>query len=139
LFGTTVLGLARAGQGLALAAEGSAHRAVADAMRAAPEFVGGTGHANTEFMRRLPGALCKGGAEGVLVAVAPRGEAVAMKVVDGSPRATTMLALAALRALGVDTAAAGDLAEVPVLGGGRQVGRIRLGEALTSAAGERPA
>jgi L-asparaginase II len=133
LFGTTVTGLARAGQHLVRAPEGSPHRAVADAMRTAPDFVGGRGHANTEFMRRLPGSVVKGGAEGVLVAVTPGGEAVAMKMIDGSPRATTAVALAALELLGVDTFAAGDLREVPVLGGGRPVGRLVLGADLAGA------
>jgi L-asparaginase II len=136
LFGTTVLGLARAARGMVLASDGSDARAVADAMRAAPEFVGGTGHVNTEVMRLLPGVLCKGGAEGVLVAAAGTGQAVAMKVVDGSPRATTVLALAALAFLGVETAPAAALAEVPVLGGGRAVGRLRLGADLQAAVGQ---
>jgi L-asparaginase II len=130
LFGTTTIGLARAAARLVTAATGSAERVVADAMRAEPFYVGGTGHANTELMRRVPGVVAKGGAEGVLVAAAADGRAVAMKVLDGSPRATTMLAVAALRALGVDTSGTGDLASVPVLGGGRPVGRIRLGADL---------
>ena len=130
LFGTTVLGLARAAARLVTAEAGSPERVVADAMRAEPFYVGGTGHVNTELMRRVPGVLAKGGAEGVLVAAAADGRAVAMKVLDGSPRATTMLAVAALAALGVDTSGVGDLASVPVLGGGRPVGRIRLGADL---------
>jgi L-asparaginase II len=141
LFSTTVLGLARAVRGMVLSPAGSDARAVADAMRAAPEFVGGTGHAlgehaghvNTQVMQLLPGVLAKGGAEGVLVAAAATGQAVAMKVVDGSPRATTVLALAVLRALGVDTSPAAALTEVPVLGGGRPVGRLRLGADLQAA------
>ncbi|TQS41167.1 asparaginase [Cryptosporangium phraense] len=127
LFGTTVYGLARAASNLVTSEPGSPSRAVADAMRAEPFFVGGTGHQNTELMRRVPGVVAKGGAEGVLMAAAADGRAVAMKVADGSPRATTMLAVAALAALGVDTSGAGDLASVPVLGGGRPVGRIVVG------------
>lgn len=134
-FGTTVLGLARAGQRLVTAPAGSAEREIADAMRAEPFYVGGTGHVNTEFMRRVPGALCKGGAEGVIVAAAATGQAIAMKIVDGSPRATTLVALAALTALGVDTSAAGDLGAQVVLGGGRPVGRIRRGADLDRAIG----
>jgi L-asparaginase II len=63
----------------------------------------------------------------VLIAAAADGRAVAMKVIDGSPRATTLLAVAALAFLGVDLSGVGDLASVPVLGGGRPVGQIRLG------------
>lgn len=138
LFATTVVGLARAGRGLVTAENDRAARVVGDAMRQHPFYVGGTGHPNTEVMRRIPGTLCKGGAEGVIVAAASTGQAVAMKVIDGSPRATTMLALAALAAVGVDTAGAGDLAGVDVLGGGRPVGRIRLGQGLRQVVGPRP-
>lgn len=125
LFGLTLTGLARAARSLVLDA-GS--RPVADAMRAHPEYVGGTGHANTEFMRALPGTVAKGGAEGVFIAVTAEGHAVAVKVIDGSPRATTAIALRALAALGVDTGPAGALGAVPVLGGGRPVGEIRTTE-----------
>ncbi|MFB4315033.1 asparaginase [Actinomadura sp. 21ATH] len=125
LFGLTLVGLARAVRSLALAAGGPS-RAVADAMRTHPEYVGGTGHANTELMRALPGSVVKGGAEGVLVAATAAGHAVAVKVIDGSPRATTAIALRALAALGADTTAAAKLGAVPVLGGGRPVGEIRI-------------
>ncbi|WP_433462280.1 asparaginase [Spirillospora sp. CA-128828] len=122
LFGLTLAGLARAARSLVLSEEA---RPVADAMRAHPEYVGGTGHANTEFMRALPGSVAKGGAEGVFVAATAEGHAVAVKVIDGSPRATTAIALRALAALGADTAPAAPLGAVPVLGGGRPVGEIR--------------
>jgi L-asparaginase II len=137
LFSTTVHGLARAARGLVLAPQGSPERVVADAMRAEPEYVGGTGHQNSEFMRLVPGTVCKGGAEGVLMAAAATGQSVAMKVIDGSPRATTVLALAVLGALGVNVSAAGALArtESQVLGGGKQVGEIRPSEELLAALG----
>ncbi|NEA22311.1 asparaginase [Actinomadura bangladeshensis] len=125
LFGLTLTGLARAARSLVLS-EGS--RPVADAMRAHPEYVGGTGHANTQFMRALPGTVAKGGAEGVFIAATADGRAVAVKVVDGSPRATTAIALRALAALGADTGPADALGAVPVLGGGRPVGEIRTTE-----------
>jgi len=133
LFATTILGLARAGRAMVVGPRTPSEHAVADAMRAHPYFVGGSGHPNTEVMRRLPGTLCKGGAEGVIVAAAASGQAVAIKVIDGAPRATTMLALAGLAAVGVDTAPAGDLTRVEILGGGRAVGEIRLGEDLRRA------
>ncbi|MGP4029435.1 asparaginase [Actinomadura sp. 3N407] len=125
LFGLTLTGLARAARSLVLSRDA---RPVADAMRAHPEYVGGTGHPNTEFMRALPGSVAKGGAEGVFVAATAEGHAVAVKVIDGSPRATTAIALRALAALGVDTTPAGRLGTVPVLGGGRPVGEIRTTE-----------
>lgn len=130
LFSTTVHGLARAARGLAMAAEDTPEGAVGAAMRAAPEYVGGTGHENTDVMRLVPGTVCKGGAEGVLMAAAVTGQAVAMKVIDGSPRATTLLALAVLGALGVDVSGAAALATLPVLGGDVQVGEIRVSDEL---------
>ncbi|MEU8801661.1 asparaginase [Spirillospora sp. NPDC048819] len=134
LFGLTLTGLARAARSLVLSGDA---RPVADAMRAHPEYVGGTGHANTEFMRALPGSVAKGGAEGVFVAATAEGHAVAVKVVDGGPRATTAIALRALAALGADTAPAARLGTVPVLGGGRPVGEIRTTEDRTTEEGRK--
>ncbi|GII58686.1 asparaginase [Planotetraspora thailandica] len=129
LFGLSLEGLARAVQALVLADPGTAPRAVADAMREHPEYVGGTGHVNTSLMVALPGAVAKGGAEGVLVVALASGHAAAVKVIDGSPRATTAIALATLRAAGGDVASAAEFATVPVLGGGIPVGEIHaLGE-----------
>ena len=129
LFGISLEGLARAVQSMVLAEPGTAPRAVADAMREHPEYVGGTGHVNTSLMRALPGAVAKGGAEGVLVVALASGHAAAVKVIDGSPRATTAIALATLRAAGGDVASAAEFATVPVLGGGNPVGEIHaLGE-----------
>jgi L-asparaginase II len=133
LFSTTVHGLATAARRLALAAETSPEGVVATAMRAEPWYVGGTGHENTEFMRLVPGTVCKGGAEGVLMAAATTGQAVAMKIIDGSPRATTLLALEVLGALGVDVSAAGALMDLPLLGGSVRVGEIRVSDGLRSA------
>ncbi|GAA3429524.1 asparaginase [Streptosporangium nondiastaticum] len=129
LFGLSLTGLARAARALVTAPEGAAPRAVADAMREHSEYVGGAGHVNTALMQALPGAVVKGGAEGVLVAALGSGHAAAVKVIDGSPRATTAIALAALRAAGADVAPAAGFENVPVLGGGVPVGEIRtLGE-----------
>ncbi|MFC4535586.1 asparaginase [Sphaerisporangium dianthi] len=125
LFALSLAGLARAVRALAVAPKDTSERAVADAMRSFPEFVGGTGHVNTELMRALPGWVVKGGAEGVLVAATPEGYAVAVKVIDGGPRATSAIALAALAELGADTTGAETFTTVPVLGGGHPVGEIR--------------
>ena len=128
LFSTTVEGLARAFRALVTAPEGSPERRVADAMRAHPFFVGGNHHANSDTMTRVPGVLAKGGAEGVIGMAAATGQAVAMKIVDGNPRATTLLALEVLGALGVDISAAGSLTDLHILGGGEPVGAIVPGE-----------
>ncbi|MFC6898787.1 asparaginase [Nonomuraea dietziae] len=124
LFGLSLTGLARAVQALVLATPGSAPRQVADAMREHPEYVGGTGHQNTELMRALPGAVVKGGAEGVLVAALESGHTAAVKVIDGSPRATTAIALSVLRRMGCDVSGADAFSVVQVLGGGVPVGEI---------------
>lgn len=128
----TLAGLARSIRALVIAPAGP-RRLVADAMRSHPYFVGGSGHPNTEVMRRLRGVVCKGGAEGVIVAAAATGAAVAVKVIDGSSRSTTMIALAVLRRLGVDTRHAAALAQPVVSGGGRPVGVVRAGHDLARA------
>ncbi len=130
LFGMSLTGLALAVQRMVLAEPGTAPRAVADAMREHPEYVGGTGHPNTSLMRALPGAVAKGGAEGVLVVALATGHAAAVKVVDGSPRATNAIALAVLKAAGGDVTAAAGFERVPVLGGGAPVGEIHALEGI---------
>ena len=139
LFDTTVRGLAQAFRTLVLADPATPAGQVATAMRAHPFHVGGTGHQNSRLMETVPGALAKGGAEGVIGVAAPDGTAVAMKVVDGNPRATTLLALDVLGALGVDVSGAADLARVPVLGGGRPVGAVGIGADLDAALRSRTA
>ncbi|MFD1930087.1 asparaginase [Nonomuraea mangrovi] len=124
LFGLSLTGLARAVRALVLAAPGSAPRQVADAMREHPEYVGGTGHQNTELMRAIPGAVVKGGAEGVLVAALDSGHTAAVKVIDGNPRATSAIALSVLRRMGCDVSGAEAFLTIPVLGGGVSVGEI---------------
>lgn len=132
LFSTTVHGLARSFRALTTAPEGSAERKVADAMRRYPFFVGGKNHANSDTMTRLSGVLAKGGAEGVIGMAASTGQAVAMKIVDGNPRGTTLIALEILKTLGVDTSRAGSLVELPVLGGAEQVGEITVGSDVSA-------
>jgi L-asparaginase II len=129
VFGMTLTGLARGMRALALAADGH-ERTVARAMQSYPTYVGGDGHLNSVVMQRLHGTVAKGGAEGVMVAATTAGHAVAVKIIDGSPRATTAVALAALRVLGLDISPVADLTSVPVLGGGKPVGSVRVSAAL---------
>jgi L-asparaginase II len=130
LFSTSLLGLATAFRALVTAEEGTPERAVADAMRANPFFVGGDNHANSDTMTLVPGLLAKGGAEGVIGMAAASGESVAMKIIDGNPRATTLIALTVLGALGVDTSQTAILTTLPILGGGVRVGEITVGRDL---------
>lgn len=93
------------------------------AMTAHPELVGGEGRDDTSLMRQLPGAMAKGGAEGVFAVATADGHAVALKMLDGSSRAVGIVAAALLQRLGldVDPGALGS----PILGHGEPVGRIR--------------
>ncbi len=132
LFSTTVQGLAQSFRALVIAPEGTPERRVADAMRAHAFYVGGDNHANSDTMIRLPGVLAKGGAEGVIGMSTSTGEAVAMKIVDGNPRATTLVALKVLEVLGVDVSHAGSLVHLPILGGGKPVGEIVVGSDVSA-------
>ncbi|MFJ9842089.1 asparaginase [Kitasatospora sp. NPDC101155] len=127
LLAVTLTGLARSYRGLVLAAEGTAPRRVADAMRAHPEYVAGTRRADTWLMRAVPGALSKMGAEAVQVVALPDGRALAFKIDDGAERARGPVLAAALRRLGVtgveDTVER--IGAAPLLGGGVPVGQVR--------------
>jgi L-asparaginase II len=121
----TLPGLARAFARLTTAAPGSHERRVADAMRAHPFLVGGTGRDVTQLMEGLPGSVAKDGAEGVYAAALGDGSAVALKIEDGAGRARPPVLAAALRALGVSAPVLEAMATADVLGGGAPVGQVR--------------
>ncbi|RZQ65307.1 asparaginase [Amycolatopsis suaedae] len=133
LMAFSLTGLARAFSRL-VTAPGGDERRVADAMRAHPWLVGGSGREDTMLMLSVPGLLAKGGAEGVHAIALPDGTAVALKVDDGGQRARNPLLVAALRALGAfpsNPAAASVLTGMgdgygDVFGGGRPVGVLRV-------------
>ncbi|MFV0451943.1 MAG: asparaginase [Propioniciclava sp.] len=122
--GFALAGLARAFGRLACATDGPARR-VADAMRAHPAHVGGTGRPDTELMAAVPGLIAKIGAEAVMAVGSPDGRGFAVKIVDGGDRAARVVMAALLREHGVDAAACAALADVPVLGHGAAVGSVR--------------
>ena len=126
----TLPGLARAFSALATGAPGTPEHRVAQAMRTHPELVGGTGRDVTDLMRAVPGLVVKDGAEGVYGAGLPDGSALALKIADGGRRAAQVAVVAGLRVLGADLSTVPDLAELPVLGGGRPVGTVRPAGAL---------
>ena len=97
---------------------------IADAMRAHPWLVGGTGRDVTDLMTHVPGLLAKDGAEGVYAVALPDGAAVVLKIEDGAARARTPVLVAALRQLGVE--GLDEFAATPVLGGGRPVGQVQV-------------
>ncbi len=133
IFGLTLVGLARAIAAIGRADAMSSRGRVAEAMRAHPALVGGTGRDVTALIRAIPGLVAKDGAEGVFVAALPDGTAVALKIADGSQRARPAVMVAALRRIGVDVSAAerDGLHEVVVLGGGEPVGVIRVAAVLS--------
>lgn len=98
---------------------------VADAMRAWPWLVGGTGRDVTAVMHAVDGLVAKDGAEGVYVAATSDGRVAAVKIEDGAPRARGPVLAAALAALGVDADALAILRDVTVLGHGQPVGAVR--------------
>lgn len=129
LFGFSLTGLARAFTKLY-------NSRVADAMRAYPWLVAGTGADDTQLMLAVPGMLVKGGAEGVHAATFPDGTAVALKIDDGSARGGAPLLVATLRALGAAPESPADLSVVnnlgrragTILGGDQEVGEVRVSE-----------
>ncbi len=119
-FSATVTGVARAYARIATAPAGTAEHRVATAMREHPWYVGGTGTLVTRLGLAVPGLMAKNGAEGGFAAALPDGRALAVKILDGSPRALPALVAALLRALGVDAPTPD-----PVLGGTEPVGVVR--------------
>jgi L-asparaginase II len=123
---TTLAGLARAIGGISGAAMGDEAR-LTTAILEHPWAIDGAGRANTVVIEKL-GLIAKLGAEGVLVLGAPSGTAVAVKILDGSPRAATLTALELLVQAGeVDRDAASAVLEAlvrPVLGGDHVVGAV---------------
>ncbi|KNC17302.1 asparaginase [Arthrobacter sp. RIT-PI-e] len=102
---------------------------ITTAMLDYPWAVHGEGRENSVVMEDL-GVLAKSGAEGVLVLAAPTGACLALKILDGSSRAATLVGLTLLAASGaIDADKVGAVLEKvvqPVLGGGRPVGSLRL-------------
>ncbi len=105
-------------------------RMVADAMRAHPEYVGGTERDVTLLMSGIPGLLAKDGAEGVYAVALGDGRAMALKVDDGADRPRPLVVAAVLRQLGVDARVLDRFDSLDLLGGGVPVGSVRVPQAL---------
>jgi L-asparaginase II len=127
----SLTGLARGVLSLVEAAPGSPERSVADAMRAHPWHVAGTGREDTDLMRAVPGLLVKGGADGVHVAALPGAGAVALKLDDGADRGRTPALSAGLRRLGVPAEDLSPWLLGPITGGDDVVGEIRAAASLS--------
>lgn len=125
LFAVSLVGLARAFRALAVAAEHTPERRVAEAIRRHPEWTSGTRRDEAILIRGVPGLLGKAGAEGCYAVALSDGRAVALEIEDGSARTRPVVMAAALRELGLDHGALDEIGNVPVLGGGKIVGTIR--------------
>jgi len=134
VYAMTLFGLARAIHRIGNSSTTSPfalHRsagALVEAVRANPWTIDGHGRADTIAIESL-GVFAKGGAEGVMVMVAPDGTTVALKMLDGSGRAATAVALRLLERHGaLDSSAVTEtMSRLPlaVTGGGQDVGAIR--------------
>jgi L-asparaginase II len=126
----SLTGLARGVLSLVQAPSGTPGRLVADAMRAHPWLVAGTGREDTDLMGAISGLLVKGGADGVHVAALPGAGAVALKLDDGGERGRTPALAAGLLRLGVSAEVLSPWLTTPVSGGDGVVGEIRAGGVL---------
>lgn len=106
----------------------SGDAAVARAMRANPDMVGGSERDVSLWMGAVSGLMAKEGAAGVMAVGLGDGRGAAFKIADGSDLARRAVTPEALRNLGVDVDGAGadtrDRVAVPMLGHGEPVGRI---------------
>lgn len=123
---TTLHGLARATARISSGSDAES-RQVMNAVLAVPWAIDGVGRANTLVIERW-GALAKLGTEGVLVIGTQAGVAVAVKILDGSMRATTPVAISLLAAVGaIDAAAAEDFvaqSSERIVAGATEIGRL---------------
>lgn len=135
----TLAGLGRSIHRIGSASERSPfalHRVAGALVRAVKEnpwTIDGPGRPDTIAIETL-GVFAKSGAEGVTVMVAPDGTTVALKMLDGSARALTIVAATLLaRGGALDEADLATLARalpLAVIGGGSDVGMIRPGAAV---------
>ncbi len=126
VFALTLTGLARAFRTIASAPAETAEHRVAEAIRAHPQWLGGTRRDVTSLIAGVAGLIAKDGAEGVYAAALPDGRAVALKIDDGAQRARPPVMAAALQRLGVDAPVLDELATSPLIGGGQPVGDVRF-------------
>lgn len=104
-----------------------------DAVLEDPWAIEGPGRPNTLVIERL-GVFAKLGAEGVLVMAAQDGTTVALKMLDGNGRASTIVALELLVKAGAlsreDVDDVSESLDLTVTGGGAPVGRIEVSPTL---------
>lgn len=135
----TLTGLARAIHRIGSASDRSPfalHRVAGSLVRAVREHpwtIEGPGRPDTIATEKL-GVFTKGGAEGVMVMVAPNGTTVALKTLDGAARASTLVAATLLAHNGAlsdeQLQALTTALPLDVFGGGAPVGAIRPGRGI---------
>lgn len=135
----SLIGLARSIHRIASASERSPfalHRVAGSLVRAVrenPWTIDGPGRPDTLAVETL-GVFAKSGAEGVTVMTAPDGTTVAAKTLDGSSRASTLVAATMLARAGAlsdaDVTRLADALPLAVLGGGDAVGTVRVSTTL---------
>ena len=122
----TLRGLARSLGSMATAHCDSNEGRVAHAIKEYPVLVGGHGRDVTEFLLHAPGWIGKDGADGIMVLASPAGHSVAVKIADGTERPRIPVAVAALRAAGVQVPDLPPAITAPeVRGGNSIVGSVR--------------
>ena len=128
LHGLSVAGLARGIARVAAQAEPQEKR-FARAVTSHAWALDGTGRDNTLTIDTI-GGIAKIGAEGLVVIGTPEGTAVAVKILDGSMRATSLVALAALAHVdAISQEVCDNLSKAmatPVTGGNRVIGGLRV-------------
>ncbi|WP_226532751.1 asparaginase [Microbacterium paraoxydans] len=134
VYAITLTGLARSIHRIGTASDRSPfalHRVAGSLVRAVrenPWAIEGPGRPDTIAIETL-GVFAKFGAEGVMVMVAPNGTTVALKVLDGASRATTIVAATLLARAGAlndtDVATLAESLPLGVSGGGSIVGALR--------------
>ena len=139
VYALTLTGLVRAIHRIGAASDRSPfalHRVAGSLVKAVKEHpwtIDGPGRPDTIAIEKL-GVFAKGGAEGVMVMVAPDGTTVALKMLDGAARATTIVAATLLARAGAlsdaDVASLADALSLEVLGGGTEVGRIHVSASI---------
>ena len=120
----SLAGLARAFGRIATGEPGTPEGEVTAAMRAHPEFVGGTRRDVTALIRGTDGLIAKDGAEAVHAVGLADGRGIALKIADGAQRARPVVLAAVLRRLGVESTAYERLEAAPILGHGQPVGAV---------------
>ncbi|MFI5426802.1 asparaginase [Aeromicrobium sp. UC242_57] len=124
LLATELKQLARAIGRIMQGSSGTPETRLVAAMTAHPEYVSGMSRAERDLMRAFPGLVAKSGAESVYVVGLTDGSAFALKIEDGAERPLYAVMNRALELAGLDDPI---LRERPVvLGGGKQVGNVRL-------------